>query len=65
MLLKISYICQDRLGTNAYDRLGDRNDVSPLQATVKELAAVLLKQFGHSVASCPPPNKMGVSVLPD
>ena len=36
-----------------------------LQATVKELAAVLLKQFGHSVTSCPPPNNKGVSVLPD
>lgn len=32
---------------------------------VEELAAVLLKQFGHSDATCPPPSKNGFSVLED
>ncbi len=35
------------------------------KAQVQELAAVLLKQFGHSDVTCPPPNKKGFSVLED
>ena len=30
-----------------------------------ELAAALLKQFGHADATCPPANGQGFSVLPD
>ena len=35
------------------------------KSQVQELAAALLKQFGHDSATCPPPNKKGFSVLED